>query len=366
MTIMMKIIAVGPGPVKNFRSRVNETLIAQVWSRQPWAVYSEIELRPCPWANPMDHVRDRLILPFALTGAILAVSTASILIRFAQRDAASLTIAALRLVFATLLLAPLGLTRYRTEVRSLRLREVALAASAGLFLAVHFATWITSLQYTTVASSVVLVSTGPIWVALVSPFLLGERLGRAAVVGLGLAIAGGMVIAADDLCRWSPAIQCTSVDEVLQGRAMWGNLLALGGAWAVTGYLVLGRQLRTTVRLFPYILVAYGSAAFWLAAAMLAFGQNPLGLPPIAYVWILLLAILPQLVGHSTYNWALGFLPAALVAVATLGEPIGSTVLAYVILHERPSVMVLVGGLLILGGIYLAARQTEAIPSSPS
>ena len=115
--------------------------------------------------------------------------------------------------------------------------------------------------------------------------------------------------------------------------------------------------------LFPYILIAYGSAAFWLAGAMLAFGQNPLGLPRIAYVWILLLAILPQLVGHSTYNWALGFLPAALVAVATLGEPIGSTVLAYVILHERPSLMVLGGGALILGGIYLAARPSKGNPS---
>jgi drug/metabolite transporter (DMT)-like permease len=312
----------------------------------------------------MDSIRNRIILPIALTGAILAVSTASILIRFAQKDAASITIAALRLLFATLLLAPVALVRYRTEIRSLTLRAVVLAAGAGLFLAIHFATWITSLQYTTVASSVVLVSTGPVWVALVSPFLLRERLSRAAVIGLGLAILGGIVIAMDDVCTWSPAIRCAGVDQLLQGPAMWGNFLALSGAWAVTGYLVLGRQLRPTVRLVPYILVAYGSAAIWLAAAMLAFGQNPLGMPPMAYVWILLLAILPQLVGHSTYNWALGFLPAALVAVATLGEPIGSTVLAYFILHEHPSLVVLGGGALILGGIYLAARQSTAMPSS--
>ena len=147
---------------------------------------------------------------------------------------------------------------------------------------------------------------------------------------------------------------------------MWGNFLALSGAWAVTGYLVLGRQLRPTLHLVPYILVAYGSAGFWLAAAMLAAGQNPLGLPSITYVWILLLAILPQLIGHSTYNWALGFLPAALVAVATLGEPIGSTVLAYFILQERPSLMVLGGGALILGGIYLAARRAKAVPEPSS
>jgi drug/metabolite transporter (DMT)-like permease len=366
MTILIKIIAECRIAVKNYGCGVNETLIAAL-RKQHCGRYTPTSspARAAPKTH-MDSLRSRIILPAALGGAILAVSTASILIRFAQRDAASLTIAALRLVFATLLLTPLGLTRYRKEVRALAWREVTLAAAAGLFLAIHFATWITSLRYTSVASSVVLVSTGPIWVALVSPFLLHERLSRPAVIGLALAIVGGIVIAADDVCKWSPRIRCVGVDQLLQGSAMWGNLLALFGAWAVTGYLVLGRQLRPTVRLFPYILIAYGTAAMWLAAAMLAVGQSPLGLPPMAYAWILVLAILPQLVGHSTYNWALGFLPAALVALATLGEPIGSTVLAYVILDEHPSLMVLGGGVLILGGIYLAARQTKLAAASLS
>jgi drug/metabolite transporter (DMT)-like permease len=296
-------------------------------------------------------------LAMALVVAILAVSTASVLIRFAQRDAPSLTIAGLRLVFAVLILTPIALTRYRAEVRALTPRELLLGSIAGLFLAVHFATWISSLEYTTVASSVVLVSTGPLWVALVSPFVLREQLTRPALLGLGLAILGGVIIGAADACRWHAGLRCVGLDQFIQGRAAWGNFLALLGAWAVTGYLVAGRRLRSSVPLVPYILIAYGSAAICLLIAMLASGQSPFGLKPITYFWILLLAVVPQLLGHSTYNWALGFLPAALVAVGTLGEPVGSAALAYLVLSETPGPEILIGGALTLAGIYLAVRQ---------
>ena len=295
----------------------------------------------------------------------MAVSTASILIRLAQKDAPSLTIAALRLAFATVLLAPVALARYRTQLRAMTRREMLLAALAGAFLAIHFATWISSLEYTTVASSVVLVSTGPLWVALVSPFVLRERLRRAAVLGLGLAILGGAIIGAAGACRWSAGIQCSGMEQFLHGRSSLGNLLALAGAWAVSGYLIVGRWVRPTVALVPYVLIAYGSAAFFLLIAMLAAGQSPIGLQPETYLWLLLLAVVPQLIGHSTYNWALGFLPAALVAVATLGEPVGSAILAYIILNERPGLLVLCGGALILAGIYLAARGSLGREETP-
>ena len=134
--------------------------------------------------------RIRIVLPFALLTAILAVSTSSIFIRFAQADAPSLVIAALRLTCATLLLAPLVWTRHRGELRSLGQNEIIPGAIAGLFLAVHFATWISSLEYTSVASSVVFVSTGPLWVALLSPVLLHERLTRAVMIGLTVAVLG--------------------------------------------------------------------------------------------------------------------------------------------------------------------------------
>jgi drug/metabolite transporter (DMT)-like permease len=300
--------------------------------------------------------RVRIALPFALLIAIIAVSTASIFIRFAQAEAPSLVIAALRLTSATLLLAPLALTRHREELKRLTRLEILLGAISGLFLAVHFATWISSLEYTSVASSVVFVSTGPLWVALLSPVLLDERLSREAVIGLLIAIVGGAVIGLSDACMWDGGLKCPELGQVMQGRAMWGNFLALAGAWTVSGYLIIGRKLRAKMSLIPYIFLVYGMSAVALIVIMFAAGQSPFGYPATAYGWIFLLAAFPQLIGHSTYNWVLRYIPATLVAVITLVEPIGSAILAYFILQETPTPGVMLGGLLILIGIYLASQ----------
>lgn len=306
----------------------------------------------------MTEQRARFLLPLSLLIAILAVSTASIFIRFAQTSgASSLVIAALRLTFATLLLALPALTRHRAELQSLTRKQLTLGVVSGLFLAVHFATWISSLEYTSVASSVVFVSTGPLWVALLSPMLLNEKLTRAAIVGLGLAILGGAVIGLSDACVIQNGLHCPQLGQVMQGRAMWGNFLALAGAWAVTGYLIIGRKLRAGMSLIPYIFLVYGMAAAALIVIMLAAGQSPFGHAPITYGWIFLLAAVPQLIGHSTYNWLLKYLSATLVAVATLAEPVGSATLAYFFLKETPAIAVVAGGVLILLGIYLASRQ---------
>ena len=308
----------------------------------------------------MPDQQARIILPFALLTAILAVSAASIFIRFAQIEGApSLVIAALRLTFATLLLAPIAFTRHKDELRNLTRAELSLGLVSGLFLAVHFATWISSLEYTSVASSVVFVSTGPLWVALLSPVLLNERLRPAAIIGLGLALLGGTLIGLADACTWSAGLQCPALNQVMQGGAMWGNFLALAGAWAVTGYLIIGRKLRAKMSLIPYIFVVYGMAAIGLIVLMLAAGQLPFGFEAKTYVWIFLLAAIPQLIGHSTYNWALRYLPATFVAVTTLGEPIGSAILAFLILNETPTIAIIIGGVLILLGIYFAARSSS-------
>ena len=302
--------------------------------------------------------RPRLMLPIAITIAILAVSTASIFIRFAQNDGApSLVIAALRVTFATIILMPLALTKYLDEIKRFTPTEVLLGALSGFFLALHFATWISSLEYTSVASSVVFVSTGPLWVALLSPVLLKEHLTRAAFIGLGLTLAGGAIIGLSDACVWDQGLSCPAFQDILQGRAIWGNFLALAGAWTVTGYLIIGRKLRADLSLVPYIFMVYGFAALALIIIMLASGQSPFGYAPKTYGLIFLLAALPQLIGHSTYNWALKYLPAAFVAVTTLGEPIGSAILAFFILNETPTYATLFGGGLILLGIYLASRK---------
>lgn len=304
----------------------------------------------------MPGQRIRLALPFALLAAILAVSTSSVFIRFAQADAPSLVIAALRLTCATVLLAPLALTRYLEELQGLTHHEILLGAVSGIFLAAHFATWISSLEYTSVASSVVFVSTGPLWVALLSPMLLNERLTRAAISGLMIAILGGFIIGLSDACRWDRGLLCPGIDQIMQGHTMWGNLLALAGAWTVSGYLIIGRKLRSKMSLIPYIFLVYGMSAIVLVIIMFTAGQSPSGYPARTYGWIFLLAAFPQLIGHSTYNWVLRYIPATLVAIITLVEPIGSAILAYIILRETPSNGVLFGGLLILVGIYLASR----------
>lgn len=306
------------------------------------------------------HTPPRALLSMAILIAILAVSTASIFIRFAQNDGApSLTIAALRLTFATLILVPIALGRHRDELKRITRTEILAGFFSGIFLALHFATWISSLEYTSVASSVVFVSTGPLWVALLSPMLLKEHLAKTAVIGLGLSLVGGAIIGLSDACVWNSGLSCPALGDVLQGRAMLGNFLALSGAWTVTGYLIIGRKMRANISLIPYIFMVYGFAALVLIVIMFASGNSPFGYAPKTYGWIFLLTALPQLLGHSTYNWLLKYLPATLVAIVTLAEPIVSALLAYLFFQETPTGAVMMGGAMILMGIYMASGKPQ-------
>lgn len=285
--------------------------------------------------------RTRLLLSLA-TG-ITAISFASIFIRLAQREGApTLSIAAWRLVFASAVLLPYAAITRRDEIRDLTRQEVVLIAASGVFLGLHFATWIGSLGYTSVASSVVLVSMGPLFVGLGSWLLLRERPGPLLLVGIALAAAGSMAVSWGDFGRGQ--------DRLL------GDVLALSGAIMVAGYLMIGRRVRARRTLITYIAPVYGVAMLTLLVIVALARQPMLGLRPAAYFWILLLGLLPQLVGHSTLNWALHHLSATYVSIVTLAEPLGSGLLAYLILGEAVSWPVAVGGLLILAGIYIASR----------
>ncbi len=295
-----------------------------------------------------------LAIPFG----ILAVSTASIFIRYAQRDAPSLVIAAYRLSLATLVLLPVAWRNHRGELRALQRREVGLAVLSGVFLAVHFATWITSLEYTTVASSVVLVSTAPLWVALLSPLTIREPLTRPVLVGLVFTLVGGAIVGVSDSCLWTGrGWACPTMADFVAGQAFFGDLLALAGALAGAGYLLIGRRLRGGVSLGAYVSVVYGLAAVTLLGFTLVARQSLVGYPPRTYLWFVLLALVPQLLGHSTFNWALRYLSAAFVSITLLGEPIGSTILAYFLLNEVPSLLKIIGAILILTGIWIASRS---------
>jgi len=290
----------------------------------------------------------------ALVVGIAAVSSGSLFTRFAQADASSLAIAAFRLIIAALLLLPAAWFHYRSELRGILARQWVWLLASGIFLAIHFATWITSLEYTSVASSVALVSTSPLWVALIAWILWREPLTPSIVTGLGLALCGSLVIS------------LAEARTAISSRPFLGNALALTGALAVSGYWLIGRRLRRHISLVPYATIVYGSAALVLLAAAWLFEQPLIGFRPATYGWFLLLALLPQLLGHSSFNWALGQLPASYVAIATLGEPVGAAILAFFFLGETPSPLKGSAAALILAGIVLALRRKPADPGAIS
>ena len=291
---------------------------------------------------------------------ILIASTASIMIRYAQAEAPSLVIAAYRLTIASLLLAPIAASRRREELAVLTRKELGLAVLSGLFLALHFATWISSLKYTTVASSAVLVATIPLWVALISPFTLKEPMNRLAKTGMLLALAGGFIVALSDTCVWSGiGLRCPSPSEFFNGRAFLGDLLALAGALMGASYLLIGRSLRAKMSLLSYIFVVYSMAAVVLLMISLGAGLPAFGYSAQTYLWFILLALGPQLLGHTSFNWSLRYVSAGYVSISLLGESIGSTILAYLLLGEAPAVVKVFGAILILAGIYIASQSEK-------
>ena len=289
----------------------------------------------------MEISRARLLI--SLSMGVVAVSFASILIRFAQgAGMPSLSIAAWRLVFASTILLPYAWATRRDEIQDLNGREWVLLVASGVFLGLHFATWIASLGYTSVASSVVLVSMGPVFVGLGSWLILGERPGFPVIAGIVLAIIGSIVISWGDLGQGQ--------DQVV------GDLLALAGSVFVAGYLMIGYRVRAHRSLTTYIALVYGAAMVTLVIVVLIARQPILGYSLNAYGWVLALALGPQVVGHSTLNWALRYLSATFVAIVTLAEPIGSGILAYVLLDEAITLSTAIGGAMVLIGIYIASR----------
>jgi drug/metabolite transporter (DMT)-like permease len=272
---------------------------------------------------------------------VIAVSFAAVLIRLA--DAPSLVIAAYRLCLASLILAPVAWMNSRQEIRRLARREVILAVASGAFLALHFALWIASLSYTSVATSVVLVTITPIFVAVASYLLFKERLTGRIIAGIFVCLAGAILIGYGN---WQ-----------ISSESLYGGVLALLGALAVAGYLLIGRRLRQGMSLLSYSILVYGSAALMLLVAVLVRGYPLFGYSGDTYIMLFLLAVVPQLMGHMSLVWALRFVSATLVTIAVLGEPVGATILAYLILGEAPTWSEIVGGVLILGGIFVAFRR---------
>ncbi|OAN45058.1 hypothetical protein A6A03_02575 [Chloroflexus islandicus] len=297
--------------------------------------------------------RNRLWLYTVLFAGVLIASTASIMIRYAQgAGMPSLSIAAGRLGLAALILTPIALSRASGEIRRLHRRDVLFGMGAGAFLAVHFASWISSLEYTSVASSAALVSTNPLWVGIASLFFFRERLHWTTLLGIALTLIGTIAISVSDSANPT------------QSNPLLGNTLALIGAATASAYLLIGRDLRRRLSVLAYIWLVYTSAAVVLVVWAIATGQQFFGFPPYVYLFILGLAIGPQLLGHTAFNYALSSLSATYVAVAILGEPIGSTLLAFILFGETLAPLQFGGIVLLLSGIAIASIAEQRAPES--
>lgn len=284
---------------------------------------------------------------FAVILSVAAVSFASIFTRLCS--APPLVIAFYRLAFTVLLLAPLALSgRGHRELAAINGRDLGLAVASGAFLAVHFAVWITSLQYTSIASSTVLVTMQPLFVVTLGWVFLKESISSKGAAAAVVALAGSVIVGAGDFR--------------LGGTALWGDLLAFSGAFFVAVYMLIGRGLRGRLSLIPYVFLVYSTAAASLLVINLITGTPLYPYPKLDWLWFLALAVIPTIFGHTVFNWALRYVKAAVVSVSILGEPVGATILGYLVLREAPGPWSLFGGLVIIFGLYTfisAARKEK-------
>ncbi|NJK66261.1 MAG: DMT family transporter [Microcoleus sp. SU_5_3] len=278
---------------------------------------------------------------------VLAISTSSILIRLANISAGtsglgfSLVLAASRLTLSALILLPAW---QKIQWNPLQPGARRYASAAGLCLALHFALWITSLSYTSIAASTALVTTNPVWVAILSRFCFGEKLSKLSVLGITVALLGGITIALG-----------SSGGTNIGSNQLLGNFLALAGSWAVSLYFLLGREAqRRGLGIGGYIAIAYTVAAIVLLPLPFAFNTSYTGYSYIVYFYILLTAIVPQLIGHTVFNWAVAQISPTLVTLAILFEPVGASFLGYLLLREVPTPAVLGGAGVLLFGVAVA------------
>jgi drug/metabolite transporter (DMT)-like permease len=270
---------------------------------------------------------------------VVAVSFSAIFIR--EAHAPALSVALYRNAFSAAMVLPLALVRRRQELRGLTARQWAVALGSGGLLAVHFGVWIASLSYTTIAASVVLVTASPIIVAGISWALFRERLRALSLAGILVGLAGAAIVSGGDLV-------------VLSARAAAGDLLAFAGAVAAAGYFVAGRHLRQRLSLLSYVAIVYTTCALLLWPAAALSGSRLTGFPARTWGLFLLMALVPQMLGHTVFNYLLRDVAATVVAISVMGEPVGSSILAFAVYGEVPTWTTVAGGALILAGIYVA------------
>ena len=283
----------------------------------------------------------------AMAFAVIALAFSSIFIK--QLDIAGvppLVIAFHRMALATLILLPVALAFKRREMRALNRKDILMLALGGFCLAVHFGAWFASLKYISIATSVVLVNSHPLFVVLASYLFLGEKPSRRNIAGTTIGLAGMLVISGDGL------------KDVKTG--LLGDALAIVGALAVVGYFIIGRSLRARLSLLGYVTPLYAVCSLLLLVWAVATG-GPL-YPYGATVWayFIALAVVPTILGHTVFNWALKHVKPSAISIAFLGEPVVASLLAFIFFSQRPPLATLAGGALVLVGVYLTTSSRRA------
>jgi len=280
---------------------------------------------------------------------IVAISFASIFIRFCN-DVPSIMIATYRLTLSSVILLIVAKSK-GIRLSSYNKRHILLGMLGGFFLALHFSFWISSLKFTSVASSVVLVATNPIFVGLFSYLFFKEKQPAELILGIILSFSGSIILAVGDFGVQGLTGQNPSF--------LLGDILAFLGAIMASGYLMVGSKLREKMDVLPYISMVYTFSASFLLITSLSLGIPFTGYKPSSYFYMVLLAIVPQLIGHTAFNWALKHLKASMVAITILGEPIGASILAYIIFGETIKSFQSVGIILIFLSIIIASRKAK-------
>lgn len=279
----------------------------------------------------------------ALVIGVIAVSTSAIFVKLAGEAPAGM-IAFYRLFFSVVMMLPIILLKYKKELKSVSKTDWLLATFSGVFLALHFILWFESLNYTSVASSVVLVTLQPVFAFIGTYFFFGERFSPGAVIAMVITLVGSFIIS------WG--------DFQISGLALLGDILALLGAVTVTGYFLLGQQLRRSLSLMTYTFIVYGISSITLFIYNLIIGVSFVGYSANVWMWFLALAIIPTFLGHTLFNWTLKWLSTSTISMAIVFEPIGASILAYFILNETITYSQWLGGAIVIVGLFLFIMST--------